>query len=213
MAGVDGCLSSLLQQAVPTPCYLTTDAHGGDIISLSVHCIMVREGFATAERGQPATQSRYAPPVGWRGVHQDEWVFEYTKQGKANRFVLHCSLQSQTGRMFIHASEANNKENVQVLGVSLSNYVVPNVSLQTATWEQGVQQQAVLEEMVMQYIVQPLAQHAESVPEDSNRLESTAPWYAGVTQARGAAVSVGVIVIAVGLVAAFIYLRPKSSHR
>lgn len=37
-----------------------------------------------------------------------QWIFEYTKPGKARKFTVHLSLQAASKRMFIHCSEEAN---------------------------------------------------------------------------------------------------------
>lgn len=50
--------------------------------------------------------SRFSPPTGWdRKLDDVEWVFEYRRPGLANNFFLHCSLQKETQRLFVQATE------------------------------------------------------------------------------------------------------------
>lgn len=115
-------LADLLQLAVPKPGYIAASG-GAAALALALHCLMTRDGFtvegATAGLGQKRPSS-YTPPADWNGKFQDEWVFTYTKDGKANKFVLHCSLQAASNRMYIHCSELGNLGNVHVLGLLVS---------------------------------------------------------------------------------------------
>ncbi|KAG2495429.1 hypothetical protein HYH03_006376 [Edaphochlamys debaryana] len=95
---------------------------------------MVEAGFHLAGDGRASKgDAKYVPPKDWNGMYLDQWIFEYTTPGKANKFTLHCSLQNKSKRMYIHASEDSNPTNVCVLGLQLDNYV-PNPALLKAGW-------------------------------------------------------------------------------
>jgi hypothetical protein len=90
-------LTDLLALAVPKPAHIA-NADAAAVLALALHCLMVRDGFtveceASASGRTPQRRSSYAPPADWNGRFHDEWVFSYSKDGKANSFVLHCSLQ------------------------------------------------------------------------------------------------------------------------
>lgn len=93
----------------------------------------IYRSYTTATAGQ-RRHSSYLPPLGWHGAYPDEWVFFYTKDGKANKFVLHCSLQASTRRMFVRANEEGNPENIQALGLQLDKYVPDPSRLRSNEW-------------------------------------------------------------------------------
>lgn len=61
-------------------------------------------------------------------------MFFYTKDGKANKFVLHCSLQASSKRMFVQALEENNPGNIHNLGLQLDKYVPDPSRLKSSNW-------------------------------------------------------------------------------
>ena len=58
------------------------------------------------------------------------------RDGCANELILHCSLQTATGRMFVQAREKGNPHNVQALGLLVSKYVQPENG-KGPSWEGG----------------------------------------------------------------------------
>jgi hypothetical protein len=159
MSGPD--LQKLLERACPNPSILSSNA--GAVLSLALNCLMGEEGYTLDDSNPPGC----APPAGWHSKFKHEWVFSYTRPGKANKFVLHCSLQIQTNRMFVHASEPLNESNIQILGLSLDNYVPNPEPLSSGRWEEGVVQRADgLHEMFKQYITEPLTTFGVDLPVD-----------------------------------------------
>lgn len=157
-------LTDLLALAVPKPAHIA-NSDGGAALALALHCLMVRDGFTVEEAASSSgrrQRSSYAPPAEWNGRFSDEWVFSYTKDGKANKFVLHCSLQSASRRMYVHSSELGNLPNVQVLGLLVDNYVPDAKRLKSNEWAGVLQQEGKLVEMFSAYITQPLTDNAEA---------------------------------------------------
>ena len=140
--------------------------------------LLVQDGFEPLDAKGRARPGSWAPPADWNGRFEHEWVFSYARTGAARHFRLHCSLQAQTGRMFIHARCGHNigatpspraggptfrstgclqpalpsprrhpprseldsdgmpaKENIQVMGLQLANYVPDLSKCAGASWE------------------------------------------------------------------------------
>ncbi|GLC40295.1 hypothetical protein PLESTB_001806400 [Pleodorina starrii] len=133
-------LAQLLEKACPRPSYLAS-SDGGPALALALHCLMVEAGFVLApEGGQGGSsdpEARFVPQKDWNGMFLDQWVFTYTKPGKARKFTMHCSLQARTKRMFVHSCEENNYANVCVLGLQLDNYVPHPAALRSNNWAAG----------------------------------------------------------------------------
>ncbi len=104
-------LTELLRKAAPGGPATIPGADPGAALALALHCIFTEAGLETAAVNGVMPKHRYTPPPGWHGTYKDEWVFKYNAPGKANQLVLHCSLQRQTGRMFINATETDNLAN------------------------------------------------------------------------------------------------------
>jgi hypothetical protein len=83
------------------------------------------------------------------------------RAGCANIFVLHCSLQAATGKVFVHAREQGNSRNVQCLGLLLRKYI-PEPALARPTWRGLPEQAEALGEMFAEYVARPLL--ASAVP-------------------------------------------------
>ncbi|GLI63437.1 hypothetical protein VaNZ11_006328, partial [Volvox africanus] len=162
----DQFLIQLLEKACPRPSYLSS-TDGGPILALALHCLMVNDGFVLAgEEGQGIADltTRFLPQKDWNGKLLDQWMFFYTKPGKARKFTLHCSLQGRTKRMFIHASEENNLANIRVLGLQLENYVSHPNTLASNSWsaqEPVVRNAAKMSELMTEHVIQPLLHAAE----------------------------------------------------
>lgn len=152
----------MLEAALPKPAHIAT-SDGGAVLALALHCLMVKEGFTVVDQSGRKKHSVYCPPSDWNGIYLDQWVLVYTKDGYAHRFVLHCSLQVTTKRMFIHASEEGNQNNVCVLGLQLDNYVPDPTILKSNSWEDVVQNQVKLSELFAAHITQPLTAQAEEL--------------------------------------------------
>ena len=125
---------------------------------------MVEAGFVSLDnKNRPMTG--YAPPSSWRD-QPSEWIFPYSRPGAVSRFALRCSLQGATGRLFIHASETGpdglpRRENIQVLGIQLTNYTSGEKCSGSKTWEGVIQNERVLTEMFREFITVPLWESAE----------------------------------------------------
>ncbi|EFJ49940.1 hypothetical protein VOLCADRAFT_89453 [Volvox carteri f. nagariensis] len=139
---------------------------------------MVNSGFVLAREGGQGTtkpEAQFLPQKDWNGTLLDQWIFTYTKPGKARKFIFHCSLQARTKRMLIHCSEENYVNNICVLGLQLENYVPNPEALKSNSWapiplnpgqEQAptsgvVRNAAKMAELLHQHIIAPLLQAAE----------------------------------------------------
>lgn len=193
-------LSQLLQVALPKPAYLS-NTDGGAALALALHCLMIRDGYTVVDSGQRVRHSVYMPPSDWNGRFKDEWVFKYTKDGKANKFTLHCSLQSQSKRMFVHASEEHNINNIQILGLQLENYVPDTSKLKSNQWSGVITNETSLVELFCKYITVPLSDNAEEMVlgdvYEEDRQHSASAWYHNpyVVPAAIAATSIAAFVI------------------
>jgi hypothetical protein len=67
---------------------------------------------------------------------------------------MYCTLHDETGKMFIHARQADNEDNLQVLGLRLSHYI-PQVDSHSS-WDEVLVEEELLYDMFMEYIVRPL---------------------------------------------------------
>jgi hypothetical protein len=124
---------------------------------------MVDGGFITLNP-KDAPIKGFAPPSNWR-EHPQEWIIPYTRPGAVATFVLRCSLQEATGRLFIHASETGpdnmpRRENIQVLGLQLANYTSKE-RCESNTWEDVIQNERTLMEMFREFVSRPLWESAQ----------------------------------------------------
>ncbi|KAG2428808.1 hypothetical protein HXX76_011508 [Chlamydomonas incerta] len=191
----DSKLAELLTKACPRPAFLASTG-GGPCLALSVHVLMVEAGFVlqTSEANAISRNSKldgkYVPQKDWNGLYLDQWIFEYTKPGKARKFTVHLSLQAASKRMFVHCSEEANPANTCVLGLQLDNYVPEPARLKTNSWEGVVVNAAKMKGLLTEYIMTPLLQNAEDQhmpPEEENEAQAQAAAGAG----RGGSVGGG----------------------
>ncbi|GFR44513.1 hypothetical protein Agub_g5779, partial [Astrephomene gubernaculifera] len=182
-------LEQLLEKACPRPAYLAS-SHGGPVLALALHCRMIEAGFVlgTEAGANPSPEARYMPHRNWNGDYLDQWVFEYTKPGKARKFTLHCSLQARSKRMYIHASEENNQGNTCVLGLQLDNYVPDTAPLRSNRWTGVLREAAKMKALFTQYVTQPLTENAQDdqQPEAPAAPPQQQPAGAGAAAAPGA---------------------------
>ncbi|KAG2449568.1 hypothetical protein HYH02_005101 [Chlamydomonas schloesseri] len=144
---------------------------------------MVEAGFVlqTSEANSSLRQSRsdtkYVPQKDWNGLYLDQWIFDYTKPGKARKFTVHLSLQAASKRMFIHCSEEANPANTCVLGLQLDNYVPEPSRLKSNSWEGVVENASKMKGLLTEYIITPLLQNAEDQhmpPEEEHEAQAVA---------------------------------------
>jgi hypothetical protein len=157
----------------------------GSVVSIALHSLMVAHNFNLLDSKDKRARSN-RPPPGWASVVADsnEWVFKYTRSGSPAKFLLHCSLQEQTGRLFVFACEmdaegAPAEHNIQRLGLVVENYcttasfnpplssdtIDTNNSNTSKSWDVLIQNTTKLEEMFVQCIVHPLwAAATKTVP-------------------------------------------------
>uniref|UniRef100_A0A7S1SGF2 Uncharacterized protein n=1 Tax=Tetraselmis chuii TaxID=63592 RepID=A0A7S1SGF2_9CHLO len=160
-------LPRLLEQAVPRPRSVGSP-DGGALLSLAAHCLMVHEGFTVVDHAAHKRTSIFNPPAGWNSSlagssgepvtvgkcdQRKQWVFEY-KYGSCGQFIMYCTLHDETGKMFVHARQADNEDNLQVLGLRLSHYI-PQVDSHSS-WDEVLVEEELLYDMFMEYIVRPL---------------------------------------------------------
>lgn len=129
--------------------------------------LMVDSGFITLSPKNVPIKG-FAPPANWR-QHPHEWIIQYTRPKAASPFVLRCSLQEATGRLFIHASETGpdsmpRRENIQVLGLQLANYASKE-RCEGKSWVGCIQNERTLMEMFREFVSIPLWESAERVYE------------------------------------------------
>uniref|UniRef100_A0A7S0Y9I7 PI31 proteasome regulator N-terminal domain-containing protein n=1 Tax=Polytomella parva TaxID=51329 RepID=A0A7S0Y9I7_9CHLO len=154
-------LLKLLHSAAPQPSYISSK-DGGSIVSLCLHCLMVQDGFTIIDDSTRKRHSKYQPPVDWSSQFPDQWIFRYSKESKVNCFVLHCSLQTRSGRLFIHASEENNPSNIQVLGLLVPNYVLDPSKIKENSWKGVIDGEDKMIDLFKQHILEPLERNAEA---------------------------------------------------
>ncbi|PNG99956.1 hypothetical protein TSOC_014245, partial [Tetrabaena socialis] len=82
---------------------------------------------------------------------------------KANRFTLHCSLQTRTRRMFVHASEEGNPPNTCVLGLQMDNYIPDPAAVKSGSWAGVLVNAAKMQALFTEHVVLPLQQNAEDM--------------------------------------------------
>ncbi|KAK9803016.1 hypothetical protein WJX72_000422 [[Myrmecia] bisecta] len=196
-ASVTGDLNSLVQLAVAKPSAVKT-ADGGAILALSLHCCMVSEGFRLKDNPKVKQKAAYRPAGDWNSRYENEWVFEYTRPGYRNVFVLHCSLQTTSGKMFVHGSEQSDQRNISYMGLNLQKYIPDLAACTGASWAGVVQNQDAMTSQFRDHILQPLLSQAvaeepsESVPSTIGewlcRREVVIPAALGVTAAAAAVV-------------------------
>ncbi|WPT12419.1 hypothetical protein PSENEW3_00003558 [Picochlorum sp. SENEW3] len=174
-------IENLLEHAYPSPAHWSsTDV--ADVLVLSLHCMMVEQGFvAQGNGGQAAKQDEterrrlldmnqkpiYTPPKRWNAL-EDEWIVLYVREGCPHWFRLHCALQRSTGRLFIHACETDEQgapkpSNIQVLGLQLSNYTCEGdkASVSEDSWKGYIHNERTLREMFREFVMDPLWKNAE----------------------------------------------------
>ncbi|GBF94135.1 hypothetical protein Rsub_07122 [Raphidocelis subcapitata] len=162
----DAALAPALRRAEPRGPRALSKPDPGAALALAVHACMLEAGFnphPPADGPRPATPD--APPPGWDKAFPDEWVFEYTHPGKAEKFVLHCSLQRASGRMLAVASEGGALGNRHMLGLQLANYVPGGAAaLDADGWDRAVVKQAAILDMVSRHVTHPLLAMAADMP-------------------------------------------------
>ncbi|KAK9837247.1 hypothetical protein WJX81_001383 [Elliptochloris bilobata] len=145
-------MEKLLAQAAPRGPRSIKTEDGGALLALSLHCLMCQQGFTPARR-------RLAED--WNKRFTDEWVFEYRRAGCKNTFVLHCSLQAASGKMFVNLREDGNSSNTHCVGLLLSRYV-KRPALASPDWRGLPAEAEALEGMFTTYVTAPLL--ASAVP-------------------------------------------------
>ena len=49
-------------------------------------------------------------------------------------FTVHCSLQTASGRMFVHAREHDNPSNMRYMGLTVGKYIPDISKAQSESW-------------------------------------------------------------------------------
>lgn len=57
------------------------------------------------------------------------------RKGFLSVFTIHCSLQSASGRMFLHAREHDNPSNMRYMGLTVNKYITDMKQAQSESWE------------------------------------------------------------------------------
>ncbi len=60
------------------------------------------------------------------------------RQGYASAFTLHCSLQAGSGKMFVHAREADSPSNMRYMGLLVDKYVPDLSKAKGNSWAGGL---------------------------------------------------------------------------
>ena len=61
-------------------------------------------------------------------------LFSDPRKGFLSVFTIHCSLQSASGRMFLHAREHDNPSNMRYMGLTVNKYVPDVKQAQSESW-------------------------------------------------------------------------------
>ncbi|BDA50375.1 hypothetical protein COCOBI_16-0510 [Coccomyxa sp. Obi] len=161
-----------LQSAVREPRFVQTD-DGGSIIALALHCVMVEQGFrVAAEKKFGGGTSAFSPAADWHGKYTNEWVFDYNRAGYVSKFQLHCSLQPGSGKMFVHAREADSPTNMRYMGLLVDKYVPDPGKAKGNSWEGVLVEQEALKQQLIEYVVGPLLVAALPLQEPDEALSS-----------------------------------------
>lgn len=103
-------------------------------------------------------------------------IFRYVYPGKEGVFLLHCSLQEATQRLFVQVSEDGNRQNVQVMGLQVDRSVPDSEQFREATrigtWEGVVRNQTSVVEMFKTYVTDPLLRKAQPSTKGDQASES-----------------------------------------
>lgn len=173
--------TDLLGRLCQGPKQLGDLGQGAPLVTLALHCIMMNEGFKIAlSSGQQRTKGL---PVDWNTKYIDEWIFEYTRKGCASVFILHCSLQATSGKMFVQARETGSPSNFHNLGLQLGKYISDPSKCKSNTWQGVIDQEEVLADMMREYIAEPLARNATPAAKAATTLERCQRWLEGSLEA------------------------------
>ncbi|KAK9917606.1 hypothetical protein WJX75_006379 [Coccomyxa subellipsoidea] len=160
-----------LQSAVREPRFVQTD-DGGSILALALHCLMVDHGFRVdADRTFGGGASPFCPAADWHGKFTNEWVFDYRRPGYASAFALHCSLQAASGKMFVHAREADSPTNMRYMGLLVDKYVPDPGMAKGSSWAGVVVEQEALKQQLEEFVAEPLLAAAMPSPEPEEPIQ------------------------------------------
>ncbi|GMH41295.1 hypothetical protein BSKO_09205 [Bryopsis sp. KO-2023] len=179
-------LSDLLSQCFksPTSVPLQGSLRRSGILALCLHCMMVKAGFRTAANAPPARSllskinpfsrplSVFTPPQSWLCLlPSSEFIFRYTYPGKEGVFILHCSIQESTERMFVQVSEDGNRKNIQVMGIQVDRNVPDSPeykkACRTGKWTGVMKNQTAVADMFRIYVTEPLLRNADASEQES----------------------------------------------
>lgn len=94
-------------------------------------------------------------------------------------FVLHCSLDERSQRLYIQASEVGNRVNAQVMGLHVGKNVPDSKEFREAvrsgTWSGAVINQRSVVDMFTTYVTDPLLQKVQLSKDDGYIKESGLP--------------------------------------
>ena len=64
----------------------------------------------------------------------DKLLLHARRPGYASVFTLHCSLQAASGKMFVHAREADSPSNMRYMGLLVDKYVPDLARCRSSAW-------------------------------------------------------------------------------
>ena len=56
------------------------------------------------------------------------------RKGYVSIFTVHCSLQTASGRMFVHAREHDNPSNMRYMGLTVGKYIPDMTRAKSESW-------------------------------------------------------------------------------
>ena len=56
------------------------------------------------------------------------------RKGYVSTFTVHCSLQTASGRMFVHAREHDNPSNMRYMGLTVGKYIPDMTKAKSESW-------------------------------------------------------------------------------
>mmetsp|Transcript_211 Transcript_211/g.421 ORF Transcript_211/g.421 Transcript_211/m.421 type:complete len:206 (+) Transcript_211:70-687(+) len=146
-------LFDLLPEAVAKPSTISPQDDGAALVSLAMHCLMVKGGFVSTKGGKG--RKRFVPPEDWN-ARKNEWVLEYSrKDSGAAKFIMHASVVN--GKMFVKAMQVGEEKNSHVLGVQVEIYVRSLEGCKSSNWAEAMDNLDRLQEMFEVYVARPLA--------------------------------------------------------
>eukprot|EP00191_Tetraselmis_sp_GSL018_P011203 CAMPEP_0177606340 /NCGR_PEP_ID=MMETSP0419_2-20121207/17249_1 /TAXON_ID=582737 /ORGANISM="Tetraselmis sp., Strain GSL018" /LENGTH=264 /DNA_ID=CAMNT_0019100683 /DNA_START=340 /DNA_END=1131 /DNA_ORIENTATION=- len=180
-------LSQILSSVLPVTEILRSTGHGScegsaSYLALAVHCVLINEGFEVHTETSHASEylslkeNLYTLPSDWKPTsrpcetegYEGQWIFRY-RYG-TELYVVSCSIHL-SGKLFIHAFQVGNPDNLQVLGLNPKRYVFDSGIGAVYSWDDVLFNLELLYDMCMEYICRPLLALSESPKLSSVRTE------------------------------------------